>query len=256
MLSERERRTKILDFVRENSIDPDQKQILKITKSDVMRHLKEVRPMTTHKTIVELIKEGKINMVKDKPYSQTDYLVLNDNNDFNKIFKAWKAIDKLIDIMDQPLENITNLSSGHPMGRDEHRKSCPDCKIYSYLGRYFENVYESLVQETLDALLYMTAQRITIYYDHLSMYYNIINSKVKLHNQVNRYGQPFIAIDLNLENDKIEYAEKKGIPIRSLILEMKAIVDPFNQTDPPDDILMLRPEDIGPPLEESKSRKL
>ncbi len=88
MISESQRRLMILEYVREHSVGSDKK----ITKSDVMRHLKEVRPMTTHKTIVELIKEGKIKMVKDKPYSQTDYLVLNENNEFNRINKALSEI--------------------------------------------------------------------------------------------------------------------------------------------------------------------
>jgi len=51
-----------------------------------MKHLKDSRPMTTHKITIDLIKEGKIKMVKpkDKPYSQIDYLIINEKNEFNK----------------------------------------------------------------------------------------------------------------------------------------------------------------------------
>jgi hypothetical protein len=183
-------------------------------------------------------------MEKDKPYSQTDYLVLNQDNDFNRIFKAWKAVDRLIDIMNEPLEKIANLTARHPSGRREHIENCSDCKKRGYLQKYFENEYENLARDALDELLYLTADKITLYYDHLEIYYNIINSKIKLHRQIN-YGTPVIPVDLNLEEEKIEYAEKKGIPIRSLISEMKSIVEPFNQAGPESEILMLRPEDIG-----------
>jgi hypothetical protein len=94
LLSESERRIKILDYVRQNSLDNESK----LTKSDVMRHMKDARMMTTHKTTIELIKEGKIKMVKpkDKPYSQTDYLVINEENEFNKIYNSFSEIEKII----------------------------------------------------------------------------------------------------------------------------------------------------------------
>jgi hypothetical protein len=61
--------------------------------------LKDSRMMTTHKATIELIKEGKIKMVKpkDKPYSQIDYLVINEKNEFNKIYNALFAIEIIID---------------------------------------------------------------------------------------------------------------------------------------------------------------
>jgi hypothetical protein len=98
LISEAERRIKILEYVRK----PSEKDG-KITKSDVMRHMKEVsRMMTTHKATIELIKEGKIRMTKpkDKPYSQIDYLVINDNNEFNKIYNILLEIENHIDSMD------------------------------------------------------------------------------------------------------------------------------------------------------------
>ena len=77
--SESQRRIKILDYLRENSSK-------KINKSDVMRYMEDTsRAMTTHKIIMDLIKEGKIKMIKDKPHSQTHYLTINDENEFNRI---------------------------------------------------------------------------------------------------------------------------------------------------------------------------
>ena len=113
MLSESERRIKILDYIRQNSFDNDSK----ITKSDVMKHLKDSRMMTTHKTTNELIKEGKIKMEKpkDKPYSKIDYLTVNEENEFNKIFNSLSVIESLINKMYNigPIskELLTNLIS-------------------------------------------------------------------------------------------------------------------------------------------------
>jgi ferritin len=103
LIPETERRMKILEYVRENSLDP------KVTKSDVMRHLEQVsRPMTTHKITVELIKEGKIKMVKpsDKPYSQIDYLIINEQDEFVKIYKSLSEIENLIGAMDETVHGV------------------------------------------------------------------------------------------------------------------------------------------------------
>jgi hypothetical protein len=63
-----------------------------------MKYLKDSRMMTTHKTIVELINEGKIKTVKrrDKPDSKIDYLIINEDNEFNKIYNSLLAIEKEI----------------------------------------------------------------------------------------------------------------------------------------------------------------
>lgn len=82
-----------------------------------MKHLKDSRMMTTHKTTNELIKEGKIKMEKpkDKPYSKIDYLTVNEENEFNKIFNSLSVIESLINKMYNigPIskELLTNLIS-------------------------------------------------------------------------------------------------------------------------------------------------
>jgi len=55
--------------------------------------------LTTHKTVIELIKEGKIKMVKptDKPYSQIDYLVIDEEDEFNQIYNESFVIETIID---------------------------------------------------------------------------------------------------------------------------------------------------------------
>jgi len=85
-----------------------------------MKHLEEeVRPMTTHKTIVELIKEGKIKMVKDKPYSQTDYLVIIQENQFNRTYTMLTELENFMDtvngfihINNENLKKFAKYTSG------------------------------------------------------------------------------------------------------------------------------------------------
>ena len=85
----------ILDYIRQKSLQKDPK----ITKSDIMKHIKDSRMMTTHKTTTELLDEGKIKPVKpkNKPDSKTVYLVLNEENEFNKIYNSLLEIEKIID---------------------------------------------------------------------------------------------------------------------------------------------------------------
>lgn len=92
--SEAERRRKILDYLLLNSI---KEKPARINKADVMRHLgPDSRPNSTHKTTVDLINEGKIKIVKDKPRSQTHYLVLDKENEFNKINEELLRLEGII----------------------------------------------------------------------------------------------------------------------------------------------------------------
>jgi len=94
--TELERRVKILDYLLKSA---DEK--VKINKADVMRHLESTsRLNTTHRTIVDLIEEGKIKMNKENPRSQTHYLTINENNVFNKIYFELSEIENLIDRKD------------------------------------------------------------------------------------------------------------------------------------------------------------
>ena len=59
-----------------------------------MRHLQGISGLnTTHKTIMDLIDEGKINPIKDNPRSQTHYLTINESNEFNKIYNTLSEIE-------------------------------------------------------------------------------------------------------------------------------------------------------------------
>jgi hypothetical protein len=114
LISESQKRAKILDYIWEKSLDKDPK----ITKSDIMKHLKDSRPMTTHKITIELIKEGKIKMVKpkDKPYSQIDYLVINENNEFNWIYRELSEIDDILNQVSKSMDHVDSCIKNDPDG--------------------------------------------------------------------------------------------------------------------------------------------
>jgi hypothetical protein len=174
LISETERRIKILDYVRENSLDKDPR----ITKSDIMKHLKDSRPMTTHKITIDLIKEGKINMVKpkDKPYSQIDYLIINEKNEFNKIYNSISEIERIIYVMQEPVRKISKLYYTKGMSDQEQSearkleinfkvpfKEAINVMFQELLGRVFEKVHSEndkqiLYARILDLLRILTLQ--------------------------------------------------------------------------------------------------
>ena len=80
----------------------------RINKSDVVRHLQGIsRLNTTHKTIMDLLDEGKINPIKDNPRSQTHYLTINESNEFNKIYNTLSEIEIIINTMDERINEIS-----------------------------------------------------------------------------------------------------------------------------------------------------
>src|SRR4029079_3732053 len=84
-MTENERHEKIMKFVRE---------FPKRTKAQVMRFMKDndVSEPTTFKDITYLVGKGRLLVLKDKPNSQTHYLVVNDENEFNILEKFIKEI--------------------------------------------------------------------------------------------------------------------------------------------------------------------
>ena len=87
-----------------------------------MRHLEPIsRLKTTHGTIVSLIDEGKINMIKDKPYSQTHYLTIDEKNEFNKIYFQLLEIENRVDKISHFVSTIYKLKREN---KPEESKSC------------------------------------------------------------------------------------------------------------------------------------
>lgn len=96
--TEIERRAKILDYLQQDAwnkaLGKDKDK--KINKAEVMRHFESIsRLNSTHKTIVDLIKEKKITVVKDNPRSQTHYLVINNDNKINKLNQRIAGVESV-----------------------------------------------------------------------------------------------------------------------------------------------------------------
>jgi hypothetical protein len=92
LTTETERRIEILEFVKDR-----QRSGQNTTKASVIRHLKE-KKLSSRETglnlINDLIKEGKLN--KKEINSQVHFLTINEENEFNRIFKELSEIELII----------------------------------------------------------------------------------------------------------------------------------------------------------------
>jgi hypothetical protein len=141
--TEAERRIKILEYLR------GQDKGKKVNKSDVMRYLESIsRLKTTHGTIQKLIKEKKIVVIKDNPKSQTQYLTINEENEFNKIYNSLSEI-----------ENIVNSIDHFVRARHELMRQDKDSKAANLLDVYLLNTFE----QPLDSMLNILIIKITYY---------------------------------------------------------------------------------------------
>jgi hypothetical protein len=170
LLSESERRIVILDYIRENSPAKDPKK----TKSDVMQHMKkQSRMMSTYKTTIQLIKEGKIKMVKpkDKPYSQIDYLVINEQDEFIKIYKSLSEIENFIGAMDETVHSVLKGIS-----EKSTHTSYAHLKELERLNRSFLIPYEDAINLILQELLARINDKIHSDNDSQILYTKIVEA--------------------------------------------------------------------------------
>jgi hypothetical protein len=234
---ESQRRLMILEYVREHSVDSDGKQIKKITKSDVMRHLKEVRPMTTHKTTVELIKEGKIKMVKDKPYSQTDYLVLNENNEFNRIWKILTQFDYFITKFDKNMDKIRTTLETFQKDQ-EHVEFVAAQALGLSVMNWYAHIFDNLLRNTLirisrSRLSEKDRQFLTNVVVDLM---NKLNTTNRLYYTTHSVG-PTLREDIDMmkryykmSEESKHYSEKYGIDLK-VIEELDSIIAKSSELD-------------------------
>lgn len=228
MISESERRVRILDYVRQNSDNP------KVTKSDVMRHMKDFsRAMTTHKTTIELIKEGKIKMVKppDKPYSQTDYLVINEDNEFNKMYDILTEFEGIMIKMDKTMDKIRTTLNKFQKDR-EHVEFVCAIAIDGALMDHYRHIFENLLQNTLIRI----SRSMLSENDRQLLTYLVIGLLNKLSDTYRYYRErrdihPALKEDIEMmkayytmSNDSKDLAEKYGIDLK-IIDELASIIE-------------------------------
>jgi hypothetical protein len=191
--------------------------------------------MTTHQTSVELIKEGKIKMVKDKPYSQTDYLVINENNEFNKIYKMLIEIENLLNKMKQSLDKIRHSALQTTVNSvDDEATANIETRAAIEINDYFVKPYTDTIDMMLKNILNRTLSANHSEKDvHIltSVYIRILNQLTypsdnlviienRLRYNTNKMTKPFRAtkyirdyakkngIDLNVRDDVLKLVEK------------------------------------------------
>lgn len=209
MLSEAERRVMILDFVRKNSSDNDPK----ITKSDVMKHLKHSRMMTTHKTTVQLIKEGKIKIIRPKDRLYSDCLVINEENEFNKIYIFLMQIDSLIDKMQN-----ANRKSKTTLRKIKTEKDTI-AELVKFTSNFVQGYYDAN-DEMLIRLLVKTKNKIHSEIDSNLLYSKTIDIIYKLHH----YFPPELDVLDHIVNVKLKDAKSSPV-FRASDIDIKLIDD-------------------------------
>jgi len=102
VIDENDRRGRIIDFIKSNSM---------CTKAQVIRFMDNngSSVMTTHDIIKDLESEKIIQVLKDKPNSQTHHLILNDDNELNRIDHMLTEIEKTIDGMELFIPRLRQL---------------------------------------------------------------------------------------------------------------------------------------------------
>ncbi len=103
MATDKDKDDEILRYIKANP---------KATKTDVIKHMTS-RSMgstvTTHKRIINLIKEKKILVLKDKPNSQTHHLIINNKNNYNLINEQLLEIEAHVDVISESMDNMRKL---------------------------------------------------------------------------------------------------------------------------------------------------
>lgn len=137
MATDKDRDDEILRYIRANA---------KATKTDVIKHMTS-RSMgstvTTHKHIINLIKEKKILVLKDKPNSQTHHLIINNKNNYILINEQLLEIEAYVDVISESMDNIRKL-------RDNDLKS----ELSSFVSNY--NIRMDLILRRLQIKIYET----------------------------------------------------------------------------------------------------
>jgi len=204
----------ILDYIRKNSPDNNPK----ITKSDVMKHLKDSRMMTTHKTTVQLIKEDKIKIVrpKDKPYS--DYLIINEENEFNKIYNSLAELDDFMDTIDKRFRKFP------PASIDSSKLDFDRSNQRRILIENLQQIYMQVIPVFFEILLPRTNNKIRLEKDKQILYSRIIQSQQKF---IMHVGEEHTIEKFDMFTSVLEDIDKKSPFKREFIEESKAVVQEF-----------------------------
>jgi predicted transcriptional regulator len=159
----------------------------KATKNDVVKYMeKDSSRVPTLDMIKELEDTGIINVDKgNKRRGQAHYLVINNENEFNRINQEISEIDLIIDTMEQPMDDIIRLIRKRPELRQDLREDI----IFAY-KRSIERMLEFLLVYTSDVISSEKSSQI--------LYSKIIKSMQKLEHQY-FYSESLDSLNRNID---------------------------------------------------------
>ena len=95
-----DRRGKIIEYVKANS---------RCTKTEVIKDMEKKgigSIKTIHPIIIDLLNEGILLVLKNRPNSQIHRLIINDKNEFNQIDETLSEIENFMDKMDEQIDKM------------------------------------------------------------------------------------------------------------------------------------------------------
>jgi len=217
------RRQSIIDYIKRNP---------KTTKTKVIQYMskKGSSLMTTHRILNDLHEKGIINI--ERPNSQLNYLIINDENEYSKIYNWLTEIDKIIDSMILPMQNLEIFDRYEP----QHMERAWVEKLRDHFVTAYVSVYCML-----EILLIYISQKVPSQKDSWSLYSKVVELKIKVNQQkpifhVEGLGlywkkRPLIIADLNglkyIDEQYRKYSESQGIPIYELTSNLISRIDDF-----------------------------
>lgn len=223
-----DRRKKIIEYVNANS---------KCTKTEVIKDMEKKgigSIKTIHPIIIDLLNEGILLVLKNRPNSQIHRLIINNENEFNKIYNCLTDLESLISKMDKNASIMRHNQEhfdehGDVYIDDPHTAEPGLIREFEKLKAYFIDAYHEATDTILRKLLYRVKEKIHNEKDSQILYMKILELLNKLSTQFSNLN-----IDrLNqITNDKLrrvkpsEYSVRLGVNT-NIVKDIIATIENF-----------------------------
>ena len=139
---------------------------------------------------------------KDKPYSNIDYLVINEKNEFNKIYNSLLEIENIIDSMVR-YATVSRKLTIYDKGREDEENKAGDL-----LDDYYRSLFDLPVEKLLHILMVIVTEARLSPNDSEIFYKKIAELIQK---QASQWGSTDLA-------DRLDFILNKHIPdIKSMV---------------------------------------
>ena len=177
-LSTEENKEKIRNFI----IKKDGK----VTKNNVVDYMEKEGEdgssrVTTLKMIDDLESAGIIEVLRGKRQGQSHYLRINTKNEYNRISEELSKIEKIVDVMQDPVDRILKLRGEE----DDTNYNLPEFRILRNLD--FVQEYYNSMDNMLDVLLCHTTIKVHSEKEAWSLYTRIIKLKAKVNEHIRMF---------------------------------------------------------------------